>query len=365
MGTCRYCGQSAGIFSRAHKECEEKHDRGLKGLGDVMRRFFSGTISADELEAKLEKNRLPYFLTDEDIASVAIFTIKSFGENLKRPYSSETLPRISAFLNTIAIPYSKLNENGAMDAFAMKMFQGYVVDFFAKGVSLSQVRINVESVTSVLPLSQQKKDEAYFKVLNKAADKFMADGRLHDNEQKLIESYTSYLGIALNCLPMQYQSESLARIGQAIVLKDLQHGILPKNPLTVPVMLERGECVLWVYDNVTMFQEKITREYVGGNRGLSFRICKGVTYRTGSFKGRPVERSHMDKGGVGSLVVTNKHFFFHCPTASVKIPYSKLIGVTAYSDGLEVHKDDAKQKRTVFQGFDPWFVMNVLNIVNS
>jgi len=73
----------------------------------------------------------------------------------------------------------------------------------------------------------------------------------------------------------------------------------------------------------------------------------------------------MEKIGVGSLVITNKHFFFHCPTASVKIPYSKLVGVTPYSDGLEVHKEEAKPKRTVFQGFDAWFVMNVLNLVNN
>ena len=365
MGTCKYCGQSAGFFSRVHKECEEKHDRGMEGLGDVMGRFFSGTISTDELKVKLEKNRLPYFLTDIDVTEAAISNLKSFGENLKRPYPSDTLPRIKFFLNTIAIPYSMLNEKGDMDALALKLFQGYVVDFFAKGVPLSQVRISAESVTSVLPLSQQKKNEAYFNVLNKAADKFMADGWLEDHEQKLIESYTSSLGIALNCLPMQFQSESLARIGQAIVLKNLQRGVLPQNPLTVPVLLGRGESAIWVYDNVTMFQEKITREYVGGNRGMSYRICKGVTYRTSSFRGHPVERSHMDKVGVGSLVVTNKHFFFHCPTVSVKIPYSKLVGVTPYSDGLEVHKEETKPKRTVFQGFDAWFVMNVLNQVNN
>lgn len=361
MGACKYCGQSAGFFSRVHKECEEKHERGMKGMSDLIHRYFGGAVSADNLRAKLTKNRLPYFLSDDDIAAVAISAIKAYGDSLKRPYPTDTLPRIKAFLNAIAIPYSKLNEHGDMDALAVKMFQGYVVDFFAKGVPLSQIKISTDSVISVLPLSQQKKNEAYYNVLNKAADKFITDGWLTDNDQQLIESYTTSLGIALNCLPIQYQSESLARIGQTIVLKNLQRGILPKNPLTVPVMLGRGECVLWVYDNVTMFQEKITREYVGGSRGMSFRICKGVTYRTGSFKGHPVERSHMDKIGVGSFAVTNKHFFFHCPTASVKIPYSKLIGVTPYSDGLEVHKEEAKPKRTVFQGFDAWFVMNVIS----
>lgn len=39
METCKYCGQSAGFFSRVHKECEEKHERGLKGVGDLMRLY--------------------------------------------------------------------------------------------------------------------------------------------------------------------------------------------------------------------------------------------------------------------------------------------------------------------------------------
>lgn len=365
MAKCKYCGQSAGFFSRAHKGCEEKHNHGLKGMGDLMRRYFAGTVTAAELKAKLAKNRIPYFLSEDDITSAAITAIKAFGDSLKRPYPSDTLPRIKGFLNAIVIPYPKLNDNGDLDSLAMKLFQGYVVDFFAKGVPLSQIRISTDSVTSVLPLSQQQKDKAYYNVLNKAADKFMTDGWLSDSERQLIESYTSSLGIALNCLPAKYQNESVARISQAIVLKDLQQGILPKQPLTVPVMLGHGECTLWVFDKVTMYQEKITREYVGGSRGMSYRICKGLTYRTGSFKGHPVERSHMDMVGVGSLVVTNKNFFFHCPTASVRIPYSKLVGVTPYSDGLEVHKEEAKPKRTVFQGFDAWFVMNVLNLTNN
>lgn len=73
----------------------------------------------------------------------------------------------------------------------------------------------------------------------------------------------------------------------------------------------------------------------------------------------------MEKVGVGSLVITNKHFFFHCPTASSKIPFTKIIGVSPYSDGLEVHKEEAKPKRTVFQGFDPWFVMNVISQLSN
>ena len=110
MGTCKYCGQSAGFFSHSHKECEEKHERGLKGMGDLMRRYFSGSVSSDDLKSKLARNRLPYFLSDDDIATVALTAIKMYGDSLKRPYPSDTLPRIKAFFNAIEIPYARLNE---------------------------------------------------------------------------------------------------------------------------------------------------------------------------------------------------------------------------------------------------------------
>lgn len=35
--------------------------------------------------------------------------------------------------------------------------------------------------------------------------------------------------------------------------------------------------------------QKVRRETVGRTRGFSIRVCKGVYYRTGGFRGRPVE----------------------------------------------------------------------------
>lgn len=218
MAKCKYCGESAGFFSRSHKECEEKHTRGIDGMTHLMRRYFSGTISAIDFGAKLSRNRDPYFLSEDDIVTCADNVIGEFADSLRRPFNSDILPKIKGFISNVGVPYATLNKNGTLDRLSLKLFQGYVVDFFAKGVPLSQISISTDSVTSVLPLSRQQRDEAYYNVLNKAADKFMADGWLADNEQRMIESYTSSLGIALNCLPLQYQTESLSRIGQALSL---------------------------------------------------------------------------------------------------------------------------------------------------
>ena len=44
MGQCKYCGEDAGFFSHVHKECEEKHDQGVKALEDGIRRYFRDAI---------------------------------------------------------------------------------------------------------------------------------------------------------------------------------------------------------------------------------------------------------------------------------------------------------------------------------
>ena len=83
---CKYCGQDAGFFSRSHKECEEKHNRGIQGMTNLMRRYFSGSVTSSDLSHKLNKNRLPYFLSEDEIAKASIASLKSYVETLKRPF---------------------------------------------------------------------------------------------------------------------------------------------------------------------------------------------------------------------------------------------------------------------------------------
>ena len=51
--------------------------------------------------------------------------------------------------------------------------------------------------------------------------------------------------------------------------------------------------MLWLFRDVTLQMQKVRRETVGRTRGVSVRVCKGVYYRTGGFRGRPVETPTM------------------------------------------------------------------------
>ena len=44
---------------------------------------------------------------------------------------------------------------------------------------------------------------------------------------------------------------------------------------------------------------------------MSFRIMKGVYYRTGGFKGYPVETTIIQKMGTGSVCFTDKTYILH------------------------------------------------------
>lgn len=73
----------------------------------------------------------------------------------------------------------------------------------------------------------------------------------------------------------------------------------------------------------------------------------------------------MNPIGIGTLYVTNKNLIFHSMTKGVKISYKKIIGLSPYSDGVEIQRDGANVKRLAIQGFDPWFFINVISLITK
>lgn len=364
MATCKYCGLSAGLLSHAHKECEEKHQQGLDQLEKILQQFFSGVQSVQSMRQAIVALRKPTFLKKADVEQVAMKVLDAHGEQLRPPYNQQTLDRINDFINGLSLDRQTLNASGCLNRLAEKILKGYLASYFVSGTPIATIRGQEQQLDRVLPITQEQKFDAYMHVLNRASHNFLSNGLISDSEQRQIEQYAQSLSLPLYDLPIQYQNTDIEKVNQAIIIKNLQRGILPQGGVALPVLLGKSEAVLWVYSGVTFYQEKIEREYKHNGGGFSFRVMKGVYYRTNSGRSKPIEHSVMNNEGVGSLIITNKNIIFYAQTKSVKIPFKKIVGVTPYSDGLEVHKD-GNAKRMVFQGFDSWFVMNILAFVND
>ncbi len=364
MGRCKYCGLSAGLFSSSHAECKDKYIMGLNLLDSSFYAYMRDENDATGLQKNIQDVKRQNFIQDSDIAVSAAKILDRYTEELKLPYKSTILPKVQELICQTGLSYQQINLTYSLDKLSQKLIKGFLAEYFMGKKTLQRVLQISQQIRSTLPISDDKLQDVYYKILEQASHNFMKDRMITAHEQQLLDDFTQTLGIDLNNLPAKYQSDDLDQIEQNKILRDLQQGRLPQRYIQAPILLGKNEVVLWCYPQVTMYQEKVRREYVGRTSGWSFRVVKGVTYRTGGFKGHPMEHGYMNKEGEGNLYVTNKHIIFQSPTRSLKVAYNKLIGITPYSDGMELQRDGANAKRVALQGFDCSFILNILSLIN-
>ena len=365
MGTCKYCGKDAGWFSRSHKECKEKNQKGINDLSAMISSYFAQRLSAYDLQKCVIRLKVDAYLSEEDICNTAAPLIRQYTASIHRPFSPLSIKLMDDFLNVIGASYSMINRHGAVDEFTKKLIHGFMVEYFTDQLTLPMAHSRCEKVLAKFPMAPSEIKDAYYYVLNKAATNFMRNGIITNAEQQKIDDFVNLLSLPLNNLPTKYQNTNISKLGQMTILKNIQNGIIPKSNIGAPILLGKNESILWTYCGVNLYLEKITKEWVGRSSGYNIRIMKGISYRVGQMKGRPVEHSSMELNGIGLLYVTNKNLIFQSQEKGLKIPFTKIIGISPYSDGIEVHKDGANQKRITMQGFDPWFLMNLLAQINN
>lgn len=364
MGTCKYCGKSTGLFSNKHSECEDKHKEGLSVLTRSLNEYFDSNLSFAELKSRIEDLRIHFFVSDEDVIRTTQTYLQGLSVSMKRQNSASIYQHLKEFINGMGIRYDILNSNSVLDTFGEKFVRYHLVSYFAAGTPLQKVKQVADRIATEFHLRPEQVEQTHIEVLDKAADNYLKNGFLSDNEQYKVDEYVRTFNVKLNQLPEEYQNTPAEKLAQAAILKNIQKGIMPVFPLPVPVLLSKSETALWIYNDVSYYQEKTEKEFVGRHSGFSFRIMKGVYYRVGQSRGKPIEHSYMQEMGNGQLLVTNQNIIFFSPAKSVKIPFKKIIGIVPYSDGIEVQKDGTTSKRMVFQGFDCWFIMNLLSLIN-
>ena len=62
MATFKYCGQSSGLFSSSHKECEGKHTAGVGELRQMLTRYFQHLTMAADIQHRLQALRKENYL---------------------------------------------------------------------------------------------------------------------------------------------------------------------------------------------------------------------------------------------------------------------------------------------------------------
>ena len=141
------------------------------------------------------------------------------------------------------------------------------------------------------------------------------------------------------------------------------NGVIPSHVAVsgaLPFNFQKGEQLVWLFNGVNYLEDKTRREYVGGSRGVSVRVVKGVYYRVGAYQGHSISHTERTVVDTGLLAITNKSLYFGGSQKSFRIAFPKIVSFQPYSDGIAIMRDSANAKAQVFVTGDGWFTHNLL-----
>lgn len=192
------------------------------------------------------------------------------------------------------------------------------------------------------------------------------DGILTEEEEKSLLAIVNYLGFSQDELN---ENDAHKKLVKGSILRSVMvDGEIP-NKVGVegqlPFNFQKSEQLIWLEHDVKYYETKVKTRYVGGSRGVSIRIVKGVYFRTGSFKGERVQNHETNHVDTGLLVITNKHIYFGGDLKSFRVPFSKIVSFMPYSDGFGIQKDAATAKPQIFRTGEGWFIYNLLSNISN
>ena len=163
--------------------------------------------------------------------------------------------------------------------------------------------------------------------LTEYANKILADDILTEEENDAFLQFVRSLGTNLNQFPA---------ILSRIVIANANAGRFPGAVPPFHVICKPGEEV-YIESHSSLLKEVADRQWQGGSSGFSFRIAKGIRYRTGNTRG------HLQQVGTkivvrdtGVLSITSRRVVFSGRTSTQEIPFSKIVNLTVFNDGLAI-----------------------------
>jgi len=136
---------------------------------------------------------------------------------------------------------------------------------------------------------------------------------------------------------------------------------------SVPFKLQRNERLIFVQEKVGYAEIRVRRQVVGRSSGVSVRVMRGVSVRSGESVGTPVETDILTPRGTGIFAISTKHIFFN-GQRSFRIPLGKVVSAQRTTDDgatVEIVRDRASSLPEYF-GIHKWdadFVVALIHLL--
>jgi hypothetical protein len=236
-----------------------------------------------------------------------------------------------------------------------------LADAFLLPIAPEDFLTKFDEVATACWLTGAERRAAIIEGLRRQAETALDDHVLTVAEEHRIVAFQTAMGVTDSELSDTQFQTALAR---ASILRDLDEGKVQsrvKFDGHLPVLMRKNEELIWIFANSPLWELRTKTSYVGRSSGVSIRLAKGLYYRVGSSRGERVQNTNLDHIDTGTVFLSSQNFYFSGDKKSFKMPYSKIVSVKLFADGLEIVKDGANPKPQVFGLDNPVFAANLIS----
>jgi hypothetical protein len=235
-----------------------------------------------------------------------------------------------------------------------------ILDGLSSPASVGSTASGVRQVAEQSFISESERRDLSLAAWSSAVDNALEDGVLTEELERRLVDLKDGLSLSSGDL---LQTDAWDRMAKSAVLRDLMNGVIPKRMRfdgNLSLNFQKGEQVVWAFDGVDYLEDRTRRQYVGGSRGVSVRVMKGVYYHVGGFKGQAIDRTERVHVDTGLVAVTTKQIYFSGAKKAFRIPYKKIVAFEPFSNGLGITIDGVSAKPQIFVTHDGWFTYNLV-----
>ncbi len=240
-----------------------------------------------------------------------------------------------------------------------------VKNTFIENKSITDTKSIIERLSFECFIKPDEIESLYLNGFDIAIAKFLDNGILSEEHEVLIGEFIEQVNIPQEVIN---GNASFQKVIKASILRELTEGNIPDPKVRIqghlPFVFQKSEKLIWLFQDVDLYEQKTKTHFQGGYTGVSFRVAKGVYYKVGGFKGHPVSVEEMKYIDTGLMCMTNKHIFFSSTLKNLKVQITKIFTMTPYEDGIVLQKEGVSARPQTFKNIDGWFIYNVISNLN-
>jgi hypothetical protein len=175
----------------------------------------------------------------------------------------------------------------------------------------------------------------------------LRDRRLSDVEMKAIEAMAANFG-----LRPSFALGGDKHVDRCRWMWLMEHGTFPA--VECPIALHPGETCHHATAAALLERQTETTGYQLSTPGGSVTLMPGMSYRATTINVRPLTREVTQQTDTGTLYFTSERILFDGTRANRTYPWPTLLGVTPYTDGLQLERSDGPN--AIFRLDDPEYL---------